>query len=1355
MGKNLIVSSEIVHNQWIDSTGTNKTSNYCMSTGYIPVTPGETISLSYWQPANNYTGNNRLWSGSPMYYNSSKTYVSGYTSTYTKEEYYVFTEVVPNNVAYVRATFQIPNGLGTSVATEIQQSWTIDSEYKWQLEKGQPTGWKPSREDGDSIEQYANAHYTISEIDDGIGIKSHTDYYTLSDKSDSLDGAKSYFEYDESGDIVSFDNGAEDAPLTRMAVNIMPKQDLHGYDYPWAPGCGTNLFDASAVPDENKYIRSDNGNLSTPGSTTIWHYTDYIRVIPGDVLYFGEDPSTATLAGTAYYNSNKVFVSGFSSVTLKNSSMVRTVPDGVTYMRHSFAITDAANINWQTSLYIVRNTDPHEWRPYANVCPIEGYDKITVIDDPLYAGDIEYNQYIPNFGTVSDWYCGSVSLTFANDVATITKPDNIGDGVGYARPQNQANLILNHVYFMSIDVQGTSGQKLTVFTNSYQTGAVDITLSNSNWLRTQKVFKWTAGAQPSVRGIAWIRGTGPQTANFKNYIWFDLTKMFGETFANEIYSLEQATAGAGVTKIRELFPKNVYEYNEGEKTTVSLVNNLPCVKVNVDLGEAGTIYRGTLDVIRGKLTITHKLYNKTSFTGSFGATSKGYAVYNSITEPRTGIASNHISNGFRCDVANGYTNMSVGTFCGSSGANTTYTFILPPSVTSLSEANTWLTNNFPDGLKITVKLPEPIVYDNLTPAEIRTFLGANNIWSDAGSSDLTYISDEDLTWSEVPLVPNEVGKYLWWKYKQVYDDDTEYESEPSVIGMFSSSDKVLADIEKTQKDVNTSLASIEVIYGLQTAATSRWTGKSERISELKDGLQITYWLPFSYSSGDYVSYTPVGGSAANGTGLALTLADGTTTDFIPCFYSGINRITSHYPAGNVLRLTYRENVKIGSVTVARGWWADANYTDGNTIDNVIQYFGGKTGAIGIWAYGLLMRDGNGTQQNICTNASGTAQSGQQTTATTKLANPNGFEVGSPIQYTSTGYNAGANISGSGVIYSQRYGLSDGRYVFNITGSSGNIPLQTYKNIYLVGEIHDDGLYYLDPVWWTQDPAAIVEAQSEGDPTKVFVLIGGVYDTYRYNLQEINKWMVYDKVSEKMVDYTNNLVALVDYASKQAQATADDALNQAREARSASDILESFLTAKAAADGFDSIEGWTQVEHVSKAELEATNEALTSTIQETNRYVEQVESDLNTTSANLTGYIDGKVADLAKKEDVQVITDSISSIVQTSDEISLAVSEHAQSISDLEKYTTSLKASMELTASGLDISGGDTSVSTHVHINGDGVEITDGTNTPAKFKGSEAIMNQTTVYGGLTLQNGQSGQYTAIWYIDDQGRAILK
>ena len=144
-GENLIKVREVVRGVWVQNNGVEATSSLTISTGFIPVKPGDKIHLQYWQPANTATGNSRAWSGSPLYFNANKEYVSGYTSTYFTDEHKVFTETVPANCYYVRATYQFPQPLPVTVT-----DWTNSdlSGLKWKFEIGsEPTDWSPAEED--------------------------------------------------------------------------------------------------------------------------------------------------------------------------------------------------------------------------------------------------------------------------------------------------------------------------------------------------------------------------------------------------------------------------------------------------------------------------------------------------------------------------------------------------------------------------------------------------------------------------------------------------------------------------------------------------------------------------------------------------------------------------------------------------------------------------------------------------------------------------------------------------------------------------------------------------------------------------------------------------------------------------------------------------------------------------------------------------------------------------------------------------------------------------------------------------------------------------------------------------------
>lgn len=182
-------------------------------------------------------------------------------------------------------------------------------------------------------------------------------------------------------------------------------------------------------------------------------------------------------------------------------------------------------------------------------------------------------------------------------------------------------------------------------------------------------------------------------------------------------------------------------------------------------------------------------------------------------------------------------------------------------------------------------------------------------------------------------------------------------------------------------------------------------------------------------------------------------------------------------------------------------------------NNVIEYFGGKTGSVGIWGESLFMEDANGTYQNICTASNGTVTTSNKVDTQTKKANRNGFKVNGTIYYSKTSYNASTNISGQNDVFTS-HGIFDSRYSLNTKRAANN--LVPYKPVYLVGTIDYDsddanGLFYLDTTtvnnietWWTQTP---------NTAGKVYILIGACYDcdssNCRINLYEHNKWYKYD------------------------------------------------------------------------------------------------------------------------------------------------------------------------------------------------------------------------------------------------------
>ena len=160
--------------------------------------------------------------------------------------------------------------------------------------------------------------------------------------------------------------------------------------------------------------------------------------------------------------------------------------------------------------------------------------------------------------------------------------------------------------------------------------------------------------------------------------------------------------------------------------------------------EIGIIYSGHLEWTKDsniKLVIDQVKKTITAFTGTFGTTSNGYAVYVYVADSARDKTwrTNYKCNMFSASNTS-YRNMPLYSYMGGSGANTTWTFILPSTITTLQEANAWLAA-LSEPVEFTYALPTPQTY-TLTSQEALTLLqGTNTIWSDTnGNLEVTYES---------------------------------------------------------------------------------------------------------------------------------------------------------------------------------------------------------------------------------------------------------------------------------------------------------------------------------------------------------------------------------------------------------------------------------------------------------------------------------------------------------------------------------------------------------------------------------------------------------------------------------------
>lgn len=235
---------------------------------------------------------------------------------------------------------------------------------------------------------------------------------------------------------------------------------------------------------------------------------------------------------------------------------------------------------------------------------------------------------------------------------------------------------------------------------------------------------------------------------------------------------------------------------------------------------------------------------------------------------------------------------------------------------------------------------------------------------------------------------------------------------------------------------------LEVVVGTQTAATGSWTGVAN-FASLIDGQQITYWLPYAGS-----------GNAT----LNLTLSGGSTTGAIPCYYNGTTRLTTHYGAGNAVRLLYRENVTIGSTTIAKGWWADANY-DSNNYDR-IRLNNSITAKSAISASRLIVGDDSGFFH---------------------LAANTAFDITKPILYAVSAITSGSTGSNNYISYPS----------VTLRNNASGITLTKNKTCYLVGTLNGNTFTPSSPFF-----TATIPTSEDG---KTYISLGLLISTYQIYL----------------------------------------------------------------------------------------------------------------------------------------------------------------------------------------------------------------------------------------------------------------
>ena len=370
----------------------------------------------------------------------------------------------------------------------------------------------------------------------------------------------------------------------------------------------------------------------------------------------------------------------------------------------------------------------------SNPCAISGSSSVEIYDDGKYGGSIEWNQNVA-------YYSGNKATISSNTGATTVTGDGtatymgvvLKDGVShnyvyqsghkYFYTVKLANITvsnLNKFYFTSV----TNGDISTTSTPGVYSGIFTLSSSTAISLNASR----TGGTNTTTSDVFDI--------DYLNTI--DLTQCFGATKADEIYAMEQQTAGSGAAYVKNLFYKDYYAYEAGTVTCVSAVNGDSYTHTTLSLGT--TVYGGTVNVTTGAGTVEYGAFilNGTQSISAVGADSFRY--YNSDIADGDFTSDPNVISTWLENKASSENVLSFSQ-SGASGNHNIYIWKATSltGVTDVDSFKTYLSNN---PLTVVYKKATPTTL-SLTGTQVDTIQGVNYVWSPQETLTLEIGDDPD------------------------------------------------------------------------------------------------------------------------------------------------------------------------------------------------------------------------------------------------------------------------------------------------------------------------------------------------------------------------------------------------------------------------------------------------------------------------------------------------------------------------------------------------------------------------------------------------------------------------------------
>lgn len=281
--------------------------------------------------------------------------------------------------------------------------------------------------------------------------------------------------------------------------------------------------------------------------------------------------------------------------------------------------TSGPTYDWAT------DSEPYSIRKTGGELAVLGSKAIA---DQVVGGTVVWNQLLTNgnFAALNGWGADNAVRSVSDNILSMSPSVEDRQFFGIRGSNaSETGQVAGHKYLVSIYANPSVECEMNLVI--YNSGSYHPVPANT-WTHVSRIFNLASTTTSyRVRLNAW-KATPFDTTDVvraKNYMIFDLTKMFGATIADYIFNLESSHAGDGVALFNKLFPLDVYhDYVEGSLQSVNASAHITRgskgnIVGNYALDES-LVLRGIPKVENGKWVYDGDVYE------SSGKVTRNYAI---------------------------------------------------------------------------------------------------------------------------------------------------------------------------------------------------------------------------------------------------------------------------------------------------------------------------------------------------------------------------------------------------------------------------------------------------------------------------------------------------------------------------------------------------------------------------------------------------------------------------------------------------------------------------------------------------------------------------------------------------------